>query len=288
MPLGAHMSIQGGVHKALARGREAGCETVQIFTKSNVQWAARPLADEEVTAFFKTQAETGISPVVGHGCYLVNLAATDRTIRRKSEATLRTELLRADRLRLPYLVIHPGSHMGAGEGEGLRKVADSLSAVLSSTAGLRTMILLETTAGQGSSLGYRFEHLRWVMDRTEGGRRRLGVCFDTCHAFAAGYDTRTEAKYRAVFAEFDAVIGLKRLKVFHLNDSVGGLGSRLDRHQHIGKGRLRLAPFRFLLNDARFAGLPMFLETPKGESDGRDWDVLNLAVLRRLRTGRRK
>jgi len=284
VPLGAHMSIQGGFHRALLRGKEMGCETVQIFTKSNIQWAVRRLTDSDIRKFEKARDETGIHPVVGHDCYLINLAATNRTTYRRSVRTLKIELERANLLGLPYLIIHPGAHMGAGEEKGIAKIADSLSAILDAVGGT-TQILLENTAGQGSNIGYRFEHLREIMERTEDGLRRLGVCFDTCHAFAAGYEMRTPEGYDETFRQFDSIVGLERLKVFHLNDSIGDIGSRLDRHQHIGRGKLGIHAFRLLMRDARFRHLPMYLETPKGTYRGRDWDKINLSLLRRLREG---
>lgn len=278
--LGAHMSVAGGLHKAVERGHRLRCETIQIFTRSNVAWHARDLSAEDVQKFCKAKECAGIAPVAAHNCYLINICSAEPATYERSMAALTDEVRRADALGLPYLIMHPGSHGGQGEGAGLRRIAESLSEIHRRTEGAKVMVLLETTAGMGSALGYRFEQIKEIMDRTGDGRRRLGVCFDTCHAFAAGYDLRTRRDCETVFAEFDRVIGLAYLMVFHLNDSKGGLGSRLDRHEHIGRGALGLEPFRFLVTDPRFARHPMYLETPKGKGDY--WDRRNLATLRRL------
>ena len=278
--LGAHESIAGGLHKAFDRAQSVGCEVVQIFVKSNRAWAVKPLAEEDV-ARFKAKAEgTGIRPVVGHTSYLLNLGTPDEALWVKSRDTLIVELERCETLDVPYLVLHPGSHVGTGEEAGLARIAQALGEVHAATPGFRTQILLETTAGQGTSLGYCFEHLAWLMAHTPEGER-LGVCLDTCHVFAAGYELRTPEGYAATIGAFDRVIGLERLKAIHLNDSKGELGSRKDRHEHIGKGHIGLEGFRHALNDARLAGLPGLLETPK--SDDLHEDRENLAVLRSLR-----
>ncbi len=282
--LGSHMSIAGGMDRAPLRGRQVGCDTMQVFTKSNRQWRARDLSDGEVEAFKANLKSTGIGPVVAHDCYLVNLAAPRASLWKKSVSAFREEMDRAERLGIPYLVTHPGSHAGAGEAEGIRRVAEALNvlhAALPRHGGAR--ILLETTAGQGSSLGYRFEQLAAILDQVERADR-VGVCLDTCHVFAAGYDIRTTDGYRQTMRELDACLGLHRLQVIHLNDSVQGLGSRVDRHAHIGEGGLGLEPFRRLLNDSAFRGIPMILETPKDE-DFVKADRRNLARLRRLLNG---
>jgi deoxyribonuclease-4 len=257
---------------------------MQVFTKSNRQWRARDLSDGEVEAFKANLKSTGIGPVVAHDCYLVNLAAPRASLWKKSVSAFREEMDRAERLGIPYLVTHPGSHAGAGEAEGIRRVAEALNvlhAALPRHGGAR--ILLETTAGQGSSLGYRFEQLAAILDQVERADR-VGVCLDTCHVFAAGYDIRTTDGYRQTMRELDACLGLHRLQVIHLNDSVQGLGSRVDRHAHIGEGGLGLEPFRRLLNDSVFRGIPMILETPK-DDDFVKADRRNLARLRRLLNG---
>jgi deoxyribonuclease-4 len=282
--LGSHMSIAGGLDKAPLRGKQVGCDTIQVFTKSNRQWRAKRISDQEVEAFKANLAATGIGPVVAHDCYLVNLAAPRRAVWKKSVAAFRVELERAERLGIPYLVTHPGSHAGAGEAEGLRRVTEALNALLAALPGAGVRILLETTAGQGSSLGHRFEELAAILAGVEQADR-VGICLDTCHVFAAGYDIRTPDGYRKTVEDLDSCLGLRRLQAIHLNDSKGGLGSRVDRHEHIGEGRLGLAPFRRLLNDPALRGIPMILETPK-DDDFVAADRRNLARLRRLLNGR--
>lgn len=282
--LGSHVSIAGGLDKAPLRGKQVGCDTIQVFTKSNRQWHAKRITDQEVEAFKVNLVATGIGPVVAHDCYLVNLAARRRAVWKKSVAAFRVELERAERLGIPYLVTHPGSHAGAGEAEGMRRVTEALNALLAALPGAGVRILLETTAGQGSSLGHRFEELAAILAGVEQADR-IGVCLDTCHVFAAGYDIRTPGGYRKTMEDLDACLGLRRLQAIHLNDSKGGLGSRVDRHEHIGEGRLGLAPFRRLLNDPALRGVPMILETPK-DDDFVAADRRNLARLRRLLNGR--
>jgi len=277
--LGAHESIAGGLHKAFARAQSVGCDTVQIFVKSNRAWAVQPLTEEEIALFAAQAAETGIAPVMAHASYLLNPAAPDDALWAKSRDMLIVELERCEALGLPGLVLHPGSHMGAGEEAGLARVARALGEVHAATPGFRAQILLETTAGQGTNLGYRFEQLAWLIAHTPQGER-LGVCLDTCHVFAAGYELRTPEGYAATMAEFERVIGLERLRVLHLNDCKAALGSRKDRHEHIGKGAIGLEGFRLVLNDPRLDGLPGFLETPKSEDLHEDRE--NLRVLRSL------
>jgi deoxyribonuclease-4 len=279
--LGAHESIAGGLHKAFDRARSVGCETVQIFVKSNRSWAVKPLAEEDVARFKAKAEETGIGPVVGHTSYLLNLGTHDEALWAKSRDMLIIELERCGVVEVPWLVLHPGSHVGAGEEAGLAQVAQALGEVHAATPGFRTRILLETTAGQGTSLGCRFEHLAWLMGHTPEGER-LGVCLDTCHVFAAGYELRTTAGYADTMEAFDRVIGLKRLHAIHLNDCKGNLGSRKDRHEHIGKGNIGLEGFRHVVNDSRLAGLPALLETPKGDDLHEDRE--NLTMLRSLIT----
>ena len=281
MDVGAHMSISGGLHKALIRGKDLACDTIQIFTKSNMQWKARDLTQKEVDLFKKTQTKTGIRPVVGHDTYLINLASPDKELHKKSVDSFIVEMLRSEAIGLPYLVMHPGAHMDKGEKRGLKQIASSLNTVFKATKGTHVTVLLETTAGQGTNLGYRFEHLAQIMNLADEPER-LAVCYDTCHTFAAGYDIRTKKAYNATLREFHRVIGLDKLKVFHLNDAKKGLGSRADRHEHIGKGLLGLDAFRFILTDRRFGDTPKILETPKGETKGRSWDDINLKTLRDL------
>jgi len=279
MPLGAHISISGGVDKAIDRGQEVGCDTIQIFTRTPRQWKMREFSQEEVEGFKRKREEAGISPVFGHDAYLINLGSPDEELWKRSIMVFEDELARCDALGLPFLVVHPGSHVGQGEEAGLARIAEALSLVLSKKPGYKAQIVLEITAGQGDTLGYTFQQLARLLELTESGER-LGICFDTCHAFVAGYEIRTPEGYDATFEELNELIGLGRLKVFHLNDAKGDLGSRLDRHEHIGKGRLGLEPFRMILNDERFRGLPMVLETPKGPQMEEDKE--NLRVLRSL------
>jgi deoxyribonuclease-4 len=261
--LGAHMSIAGGVSQALVRGRDAGCECVQIFTKSSRQWAAKPYAPDEITAFRAVQKESGIKLVVAHDSYLVNLGATDAALRKKSVAGVIDELERCEQLEVPLLIAHPGAHVGAGEAAGIKNIALALDEAHTACPGYRVKIALEITAGQGSNLGYKFVQMGQIIDAVkDNGRLRL--CFDTEHAFAAGYDLRGDEGYEATFAELDEHVGLELLAAFHINDSMKPLNSRVDRHEHIGKGHLGLEPFRRIVNDPRFAGLPMCLETEPG------------------------
>lgn len=277
MPLlGAHMSIAGGVDQAIARGKRIGCEAIQIFTKSNRQWRARPLGEEESARFKYARQESSIF-VFAHTSYLINLGASDEDLWTKSIASFIEEVERCAALGLPYLVTHPGTCPEAEA--GLERIRLGLDAVLKQTEDSGVSILLEVTAGQGATLGYRFEHLAWLI-KNSAYPEWLGVCFDTCHAFAAGYDLRSQEAYAKTFARFDELIGIDRLKAVHLNDSRGELGSRVDHHQHIGKGRLGLEAFRLILNDKRFKELPMVLETPK--SPGLKEDIENLRVLRNL------
>lgn len=273
------MSISGGVDKAIDRGQEVGCETIQIFTRTPRQWKMREFNPEEVEAFKQKRKETGIDPVFAHDAYLINLGSPDEELWRRSMTVFEDELARCDALGLPFLVVHPGSHVGTGEEAGMARIAQALSLVLARKPGYKAQILLEITAGQGDTLGYSFQQLARLMELTKGGER-LGVCFDTCHAFVAGYEIRTPEGYEATFSELNELIGLERLKAFHLNDAKGDLGSRLDRHEHIGKGHLGVEPFRMILNDKRFQGLPMVLETPKGPKMEEDKE--NLRVLRGL------
>jgi deoxyribonuclease-4 len=277
--LGAHESIAGGVHKAFDRAQSVGCDAVQIFVRPNRSWAVPRLTEEDVALFRARAAETAIRPVVAHSSYLLNLASPEDDLWHRSIDTLIIELERCEALGVRWLVIHPGAHVGTGEEVGLMRMAQALGDVHAATVGIGARILLETTAGQGTRLGHRFEHLAWLLEHTAEGER-LGVCLDTCHAFAAGYELRTPEGYAATMAALDRVIGLERLKAIHLNDSKGELGSRKDRHEHIGKGHIGLAGFRHVLNDPRLLGLPGLLETPK--SDDLHEDRENLSVLRSL------
>jgi deoxyribonuclease IV len=285
--LGAHLSIAGGLPRAVDRAAASRCEALQIFTKSAGQWRARALPDEEVALFRRRVVETGIHPVVAHNSYLINLAAASPTLRAQSLDALRDEYDRAEALGLDGLVMHPGSYTTGTEQEGLRLIGDAIGLLLADRPRARTMILLEHTAGQGTNLGHRFEHLASILERLNGSPR-VGVCLDTCHLLTAGYDICSERGYEDTFRQLAQIVGLDRVRVFHLNDSKKPCGSRVDRHEHIGKGCLGLEPFRRLLNDPRFADLPMLLETPKLESaasrrrDVDAWDARNLRTLRKL------
>jgi deoxyribonuclease-4 len=280
MPFGAHMSISGGLSKAFARGRQVDCETIQIFTKSDRQWAAKPLLNEEIAAFKAEQVSSGIGPVVVHDSYLINLAAPGDELWEKSIAAFAHELERCHALGIPYIVTHPGAHTGSGEEAGLAREAVALERLFADGVGGDTMVLLETTAGQGSCLGHRFEHLARLFELLPKHHPRLGVCVDTCHIFAAGYDIRTAEGYEQTFAELDRLVGLHNLRCFHLNDSQKELGSRVDRHSHIGQGCIGLEGFRLLVNDPRFRHLPKIIETPKGDDLAEDRE--NLTLLRSL------
>lgn len=276
------MSISGGVDTAFDRGEQVGCDAIQIFTKNNTQWQAAPLKEKSVERYHRRQAETGITPVVTHASYLLNLATPDDALWHKSTDALVVEMERCDVLAIPFLVIHPGSHVGAGEAVGIARIVEALNIAHDRLPDAQVKITLETTAGQGTNLGHRFEHLAAMIKGVEADDR-LSVCYDTCHTLAAGYDFRTPKGYAEVFRQFDQIIGLDRLTVFHFNDSKKEFGSRRDRHAHIGEGFVGLEGFRHILNDPRFKEIPMLLETPKSEDMHEDRE--NLARLRALVAG---
>jgi deoxyribonuclease-4 len=275
--LGAHMSIGGGVHRAIERSRSINCTAMQIFVKNNMQWFARPLERAEISAFLDHAQRAELHSVFAHANYLINLAATNPQFHANSLRALSEELVRADQLQLPFLVLHPGAHLGAGVEAGLAKIIDSIDRVLADIPKIKTLIALETTAGQGSCLGDRFEHLAGIIANVREPER-LCVCLDTAHVFAAGYELATEKLTRKTFTEFDRVIGLERLVALHVNDSKTAHGSRVDRHEHIGKGRIGLEAFRFIMRDRRFRKIPKVLETPKGKDLAED--VENMKTLR--------
>src|SRR5262245_14867588 len=282
MPLlGAHMSIAGGWHNALLAAQRFGCASVQLFTQNNNQWCAKELADDAVRLFRHTRRKVRLKCPLAHDCYLINLASPVPALYRQSVDAFVVEMQRAEALGLKYLVTHPGTATDGDEHAGLRRVAAALDECHRRCPGLNLKVLLETTAGQGRSLGHRFEHLARIFDLVEAPRR-LGVCLDSCHVFAAGYALTPAKDYYATFAEFDRVVGLRRLKAFHLNDSKKPLGSRVDRHEHIGQGQLGIEPFRLLVNDPRFRNHLMILETPKEGPQGEEMDPFNLATLRAL------
>jgi deoxyribonuclease-4 len=281
--LGAHMSIAGGIANALLLGKKVGCDAIQIFTKSARQWASKPYTKEEIELFHINRKETGITTVVAHDSYLLNLGSSDGDLRKRSVAVFIDELERGETLGVANLIAHPGAHMGAGELAGIKTIAKSLDEVHRACPGYKTKVTLEITAGQGSHLGHRFEQIADIIDATKESER-LRVCFDTEHAFAAGYDIRTQDGYERTFEAFDELVGLERLAAFHLNDSKKEFYSRVDRHEHIGKGFIGVEAFRRLMNDRRFWGLPMCLETPKGPELKED--RMNLKLLRSLLNGR--
>lgn len=275
--LGAHMSISGGVHLAPERGRAAGCNVIQIFTQNANQWRGKMPSDSDAAVFKEKREAYGIQDVVSHDIYLINLASAPGETREKSMIAFQEEMQRCSRLGIDKIVMHPGSHLGEGEDTGLKRISNSFNALFSSTPEYTGKVLLENTAGQGTNLGYRFSHLKAIIEGSDFADR-FGVCLDTCHSFAAGYDLKTDTGYQATFEEFDRLIGLQRLACFHMNDSKKGLESHVDRHEHIGQGTLGLEPFRMLLNDARFQTVLKILETPKGDND--EMDAVNLALLR--------
>ena len=281
MPLlGAHMSIEGGLHRAFERIRLVNGESLQIFSKNQRQWMAPPLSASEIRLYLEAWKQWGKGPVAIHDSYLINLANPDTVKAKRAVSAFADEIIRAGQLGIPYLIMHPGSHVGAGNEKGLRHLTANLDRAFKlAEATTSVMVLLETTAGQGTGLGSSFEELAHVISHSRYSKR-LGICFDTCHVFAAGYDISTKNGYNKTFACFDSIIGLERLKFFHLNDSKKELGDRVDRHTHIGRGKIGLEAFRLLMNDPRFAEHPMVLETPK-EKDLEE-DIKNLKLLRSL------
>ena len=275
------MSIAGGYYKAVEEARRCGCDVVQVFTKNNNQWRAKPITAAEADLFKSKLHELRIEHPLAHSSYLINLASPNAELWQKSVDSMVVELERAEQLGIPYVVVHPGASDGATAEEGVQRVIAAIDEIHRRTQKLSAMPLLENTAGQGSCLGCKFEQLAAMLDGVKLPAR-VGVCFDTCHAFAAGYPLATPEDFRATWKQFDAAVGLARLKAIHLNDSKRELGSRVDRHEHIGRGKLGSEPFRLLLADKRFRKIPMYLETEKGEHEGEKWDVINLRVLREL------
>lgn len=278
------MSIAGGLARALERGAALGCDVVQVFTGSSRSWTSRPIGDADLAAWFEARRRTGVEPVMAHASYLINLASPRPAAWRQAVRALGLELERCRVLGIPYLVLHPGAHVGAGEAAGVARVARAIDAVHQERPDDPTVLLLENTAGQGSCLAHRFEHLRDVLAAV-AAPPRVGVCLDTQHLHAAGHDITSAAGWRAAIDAFERSVGPGRVRAFHVNDSKRPLGARVDRHEHIGRGHLGLEAFRCLVTDPRFADLPMTLETPKGGSDRAD--RVNLGVLRALE-GRRR
>jgi deoxyribonuclease-4 len=281
------MSIAGGLHRAFDRAEQVDATALQIFVRNARQWGARPLSADGIRLFRERAEESGLAQfTLAHAGYLINVASPDAALWKRSLRDLELELERCKQLGIPYLVFHPGSHVGSGEQAGLAKVVRALDSLLPSAPGSDgVMVLIETTAGQGSNLGHSFEQIAHILDNARS-RDSLGVCFDTCHALAAGYEIRDRRNYKKVFDSFDRLIGIEKLKAFHLNDSKNPLSSRKDRHQHIGQGEVGIEAFKLILNDRRFRELPMVLETPKGEDLAEDRE--NLAILRGLIPGSRR
>jgi deoxyribonuclease-4 len=280
--LGAHLSIAGGLHHALEAALRLRCNTVQVFVKNQRQWRVAPLDGEDLRRWHSLLATPGFGPAVAHATYLINLASGDRALRVRSRQALLAELRRCDRLNIPYLVMHPGSARGSSRTRGIARVAEALNQIFEQHADLRGALLLENTVGHGATLGGTFDELADILGRI-AQPQRVGVCLDTCHLFGAGYDMRSPAAYRAVIAAAGRTLGLERIRCWHLNDSLAACGSHVDRHAHIGAGQLGRAAFHNLLTDERFYGIPMILETPKGEdAAGRDFDALNLRRLRAI------
>jgi len=278
--LGAHFSIAGGLHKAVLSASEYGCTALQIFTKNASTWKERRLSSHDVEQFDLARKKSGIVSICSHTSYLINLASPEPGKYDRSVEALEHELERSSQLSIPYVIMHPGSHMGTGEDQGLRRIAQGINIVFDRTQNMACRLLVETTAGQGSNLGYTFEQLARISDMVEA-KERIGFCLDTCHVFAAGYDLSTKTAYQETMRAFDRVIGLDRLCVIHLNDAKKGLGSRIDRHEHIGKGAIGIDAFSFILNDPRLKGIPKILETPK-KTGPVDYDRINLNRLRSL------
>ncbi len=277
--LGSHTSVSGGIHKAFERAASIGATTMQVFVKNASQWYGKPCTEEDVSKYHEAEAQANIRPVIAHAAYLINLCAANPAIRKKSREGFLDELRRCEMLGIKALVVHPGAHVGAGEDEGIKCIAESLNTVHEQTKDFRTLSTLETPAGQGTTLGYRFEQLRRIIDLVDE-KDRVAVCIDTCHLFAAGYPVHTKEGWDATIKEFDEIVGLGRLVAVHVNDSMKPFGSKLDRHEHIGKGVMGLEGFRAMMNDERLVNVPKILETDKSEDLHED--VENMRVLRSL------
>ncbi|MBI3736809.1 deoxyribonuclease IV [Candidatus Sumerlaeota bacterium] len=278
--MGAHMSVSGGVDQAIDRARSAGCTALQIFLKNNNQWSGKPFEEEVIARWRAEVAKGDLGLPIAHNSYLVNLASPRPELLDKSVANMLDDLRRAETLGVPGIVTHPGAHMGEGETNAIKKIGGQINLLFDQTPGNPAALYLETTAGQGSSVGHRFEHLRDIIALVKE-KNRVGVCVDTCHIFAAGYDIRTPEGYAATFEEFDRVIGLDMIRAFHVNDSKKDFGTRVDRHAHIGQGFIGEKGFACLMRDPRFVSIPHILETPKDEKTLEE-DRMNLATLRRL------
>ncbi len=278
--LGAHFSIAGGLHKALLTAKRYGCTALQLFTKNSNTWKERIVTDEEIDLFRQTRKEVEITAIASHTSYLINLASPEGQKHHMSKEALIHELERSASLDIPYVVLHPGAHMESGEENGCLRIAETINEVFDRVPPGETKLLLETTAGQGTNIGYTFEQLALIIEHIKD-KDRVGICFDTCHTFAAGYDIRTPEAYAKTMEKFDGILGLNNLCLLHINDSKKGLGSRIDRHEHIGKGEIGPTAFKEIMNDTRLETVPKILETPKGKG-ATDYDKINLGVLRNM------
>lgn len=279
MLLGAHESNAGGAFNAIYRGQKATCDTIQMFNKANSQWRAKPIEQDELDKFFKAIEETKITVSCSHASYLINLASPDKDLNLKSYESFKLEMERCAMLKIPNLVVHPGSHVGSGEQEGMDRIIANLNRLFAELRNNTVTVCLEATAGQGSNLGYTFEQLAYMIAGVKD-KTHIGVCVDTCHIFAAGYPISDPADYKATMKKFEDTVGLGRLRILHLNDSKKGLGDKIDRHEHIGEGKIGIEGFRNILNDKKLSKIPMIIETPKEED--LEEDIKNLALLRSL------
>jgi deoxyribonuclease-4 len=278
--LGAHFSTAGGLENAIYSAHKYGCSTLQLFTQNARSWKEKELTKEEIDQFHKAKKETGISRIISHASYLINIASNDRQKLEKSKNALKNELIRSSMLGVESVVLHPGSHLNQGEIQGIKLAIETINWIFSETDIISTRLVLETTSGQGTNLGYKFEQLGQVIEKTKS-IARIGVCIDTCHIFSAGYDMRSYEAYLKTIEEFNSIIGLEHLWVLHLNDSLHEFGSKKDRHDHIGQGYIGSEAFSFFMNDSRFHKVPKILETPKTDKNDalKNMDKVNLEKL---------
>ncbi len=278
--LGAHFSIAKGLHQAILSADSYNCNTLQIFTKNAQTWKEKTLTEKEIKKFKHTKEQTGIHQIISHTSYLINIAGPDKKKAEMSCEALKQEFIRCRQLDIPYTVLHPGSHMGDGEEKGINRITDNINQIFSATEEITTRLLLETTAGQGSSIGHTFEQLATIIEKIHD-QSRIGICLDTCHIFAAGYDISDKKGYKNTIKDFDDIIGLKNLFVIHLNDTQKACNTRVDRHEHIGDGFIGLDAFKLIVNDSRLQNIPKILETPKLKNE-QDADSINLELFRQL------
>jgi len=278
--LGAHFSIAKGLHKAIIEADAYGCNALQIFTKNASTWKEKILTEKQINDFFQAKENTGIQHIISHTSYLINIAGPDKKKAKMSCEALKQEIFRCGQLEIPYIVLHPGAHMGDGEQKGIQRIADNINRIFDTTSEVPSRLLLETTAGQGSSIGHTFEQLAAIIEKVHD-KARIGICLDTCHIFAAGYDISYKKGYEHTIKAFDDIIGLNNLFVIHLNDTKKACSTRVDRHEHIGNGFIGLDAFKYIINDSRLKAIPKILETPKLK-DGKDADKINLELLRHM------